>query len=107
MKLQSITPHDQSILGELEISTTEDVARAVSKAKKAFETWQFTPIDERISYIKKFRERVAVQKHELAKLISQEMGKPLNQAIGEIEMELPYIDYYIEKGPENLKDEVV
>lgn len=107
MKLQSITPHDQSILGELQISTADDVARAVSKAKKAFETWQFTPIEERISYIKTFRERVQVHKHELAMLISQEMGKPLNQALGEIEMELPYIDYYIESGAENLKEEIV
>jgi len=107
MKLQSINPHDQSVLGELEVSTAEEVAAVVSKAKKAFETWQFTPIEERISYIKKFRESVEARKDELAKLISQEMGKPLSQATGEIEMELPYIDYYIEQGPENLKEEIV
>lgn len=107
MNLQSLNPHNQSVVGELEISTAEDVFSAVSKAKMAFETWQFTPIEKRISYIKKFRESVETHKDELAKLISQEMGKPLNQAVGEIDMELPYIDYYIEQGPENLKEEIV
>src|SRR5579871_2011298 len=107
MKLQSINPHDQSLVGELAVSTPQDISHAVARARKAFDTWQFTSIEDRIGYIKKFRELLVLHKEELAKLITQEMGKPLNQAQAEIDMELPYIDYYIEKGAENLGKEVV
>ena len=107
MKLQSINPHDQSVVGKLEISTKQDVDRAISKAKKAFETWRFTPIKKRIEYIKKYRQKVEKNKDEIARLTTLEMGKPLNQSLDDIPWEIEFLDYYIDKGAENLADEVV
>ena len=107
MKLQSINPHDQSVVGELEISTQQDVTAAISKAKKAFESWRFTPIKKRIKYIKIYREKIVENKEKLARLTTLEMGKPLNQSLDDIGWELQFIDYYIDKGTENLADEVV
>lgn len=34
MKLKSINPHDQSIVGEIKIATKRDVEKAVTRAKK-------------------------------------------------------------------------
>ncbi len=107
MKLQTINPHDQSIVGELEISTSEDVSDAVSRAKTAFLKWKDVPIDERIRYIKKYRDKVAEHKEEIAKLTTLEMGKPIKQSLEDVDFELGFIDYYIEKGKENLANEVV
>lgn len=107
MKLQSINPHDQSVVGEIDISSKKDVDSAVSSARKAFREWSHKAIEERISYIKKFREKVVGDKKEIARLISLEMGKPLAQALDDIDFELGYLDYYIEKGAENLSDETV
>lgn len=107
MKLKSVNPHDQSVVGELEISTSNDVAEAVSKAHIAFDKWRFTPIEERIEYIKKYRKLIEEHKDELAKLVTLEMGKPLSQSQDDIPWELEYIDYYIEKGAENVADETI
>lgn len=107
MKLQSINPHDQSVVGELEISSPDDVRRAVEKAKAAFTQWRDISIDRRIEFIKKYRDKVAGHKEEIAKLTTLEMGKPIKQSREDIDFELGFIDYYIEKGKENLADESV
>lgn len=107
MKLKSITPHDQSVVGEVEVSTVQEVLDAVEKAQIAFETWQYLPISSRLEFIQKYREYIVKHKQELAKLITLEMGKPLAQSEEDIDWELGFIDYYIEKGAENLSSETV
>lgn len=107
MKLQSINPHDQSVVGELEISTKADVKAAVEKARNAFWSWRFIPIEERVEYIKKFRNKIVENKEKIAKLTTLEMGKPIQQSLSDVDWELSFIDYYIEKGPIFLSDETV
>lgn len=107
MKLKSINPHDQSIVGELEVSSKQEVETVVRKAKEAFKTWKFVPIKERVRYIKKFRTLVSKNRNKFAKLITLEMGKPIEQSLDEVDGELGFIDYYIKNGPKFLADETV
>lgn len=107
MKLQSINPHDQSVVGEVEVSTKSDVENAVKKAKKAFGTWRFTPIEKRVDCLKKFRQKVVEHQEEIVKLVTLEMGKPIKQSRDDIPWELEFIDYYINEGPKALADETV
>ena len=107
MKLKSINPHDQSIVGELKISTQQEIKRAVKKAKEVFLQWKELPITKRVEYIKKFRQEVGRNKEKIAKLTTIEMGKPLRQSINDIEGELKFLDFYIKKGPQYLSDEVI
>ena len=107
MKLKSINPHDQSVVGEIEISSRQEVKEAVKKAKEAFLQWKDLSVTERVDYIRRFREKVDENKEKIAKLMTLEMGKPLQQSLDEVDGELKFLDYYIEKGPEYLSDEVV
>ncbi len=107
MKLQSINPHDQSVIGELEITTQDRILETVAKAKSAFKTWRFSPISERAEYLKKYRQKVADHQEELAKRVSQEMGKPLRESREEVAAELEFIDYYANEGPKALGDKRV
>lgn len=107
MKLQSVNPHDQSIVGEIEVSTVEDVDLTVKKAREVFNKWRHLPVQERIEYIRRYRDKVAEQKEEIAKLTTLEMGKPLRQSLEDIDFEVAFIDYYIQKGAGNLADEEV
>lgn len=107
MKLQSINPHDQSIVGELEISTPQEVKDTVRKAKIAFQSWSNLSVGERVEYIASFKEKIAQNKEKIAKLTTQEMGKPLSQSLDDVEWELDFIDYYIKNGPKFLADEIV
>jgi len=107
MKLQSINPHDQSIIGELEMSTQQEVKEVVKKAKEAFGQWKDLSVIERIEYVKRFKAKVVENKEKIAKLTTLEMGKPLQQSIDDVEGELEFLDYHIKKAPEYLADEIV
>lgn len=107
MIIQSINPHNQSVVGELKASTKEDVENTVKKAKDAFVFWKNLPIKERIEYIKKYKKEVKKYKKEIAKTTTLEMGKPIRQSIDDVEWEIEFLDYYIKNGPKFLKDETV
>jgi len=107
MKLKSINPHNQSAVGELKVSTQQDIKEVVAKAKKAFEWWKNLSVGERVEYLKKFRIKVAKNKKKIARLTTLEMGKPRQQSLDDVNWELKFLDYYIEKGPKYLADETV
>lgn len=107
MKLQSINPHDQSVVGEVDISTEKEVKQAVKKARDAFGLWRDLSIRDRVEFIRKYKQALIDHKDEMANLITLEMGKPLSQSLEDIDFELGFVDYYINKAEENLADEVV
>lgn len=107
MKLQSINPHDQSVVGEIDISTDKEIDKSIQKAGQTFKAWKNTPIAKRISYLKTYKEKIATNKEKLARLVSLEMGKPLQQSLDDIDAELPFIDYYRENAKNFLADETV
>src|SRR3989344_669008 len=107
MKLKSVNPHNQSIVGELEISTKPKIEKTVYKAKKAFEKWRFVAVEKRVRYIKKYRTFILKNKEKLAKLTTLEMGKPIIQSFQDVDWEVEFLDYYIKFGPKFLKEKTV
>lgn len=107
MKIKSINPHDQSAVGELKISTSDEISKAVSKARRAFENWKEISVGERCAYVENLTSLLQKNKDRLAKLITLEMGKPLEQSLSEVESELEFIRYYVKNGPKFLADETI
>ena len=72
-----IDPSNEEICAEISLGGKKDVDKAVSAAKKAFETWAFSKKEERLDLLEKLY--VVYKKHwaEMAKLISLEMGAPM------------------------------
>ena len=65
-------------------STEADCAKAVQAAKKGQKFWAKRPMHERAKILMKFVSLVEKHKDELAKLLSDETGKPITEAYGEI-----------------------
>lgn len=107
MKIQSVNPHDQSIVGQLKISTQNEIKEKVKKARLTLESWKEYSIKDRCRFIEKFKDKIILNKNELAKLMTLEMGKPLQQSLSEIESELEFIDYYVVNGPKFLADKTI
>lgn len=80
----SISPNDDSVIWQGNSSSEKDVSDCVILAKEAEQNWQKKTVDERISYIKKFTEIVKSNKQKLAETISIEIGKPLWEALTEV-----------------------
>ena len=69
---------------QVRLATTSDVDAAVAAAKAAFPEWAATSMTKRVQIMFKFRELLEAKKSELAAIITEEHGKVLSDAMGEI-----------------------
>ncbi|MFQ5562231.1 MAG: succinylglutamate-semialdehyde dehydrogenase [Parvularculaceae bacterium] len=72
----SIDPATGATVFEGRAANREDVAEAVRAACEAFPRWALTPLRKRIEVLERFRDIVQRNSNELARLISEETGKP-------------------------------
>jgi malonate-semialdehyde dehydrogenase (acetylating)/methylmalonate-semialdehyde dehydrogenase len=78
---------------EVVLAESADVDAAVSAAKTAFETWQEASLSKRTKILFNFRELVNNRTKQLAEIISDEHGKVLSDAAGEVQRGLEVIEF--------------
>ena len=79
-----MNPATNELIDTVPESSKLDCDKAVEAAHVAQKEWTKKPIHERASILMKFVSIVESHKDELAKLLSDETGKPISEAIGEI-----------------------
>ncbi|MGH2565425.1 MAG: aldehyde dehydrogenase family protein, partial [Ginsengibacter sp.] len=84
-KLQVISPIDGNLLSEVPMSSAAEMNKAVNAAKAAFPGWSRTPIKERVQVFFRYKYLLEKNMEELAKLVSEENGKTMGEAVAEIE----------------------
>lgn len=83
------------------------VSRVLSRSDGAFATWRASPVSERAQYLMRIADAYEARQEELARLISTEMGKPMKEAVGEVQLAGAIYRWYGEHGPDLLKREVL
>src|SRR5699024_867969 len=76
----------------------DDVVRAVNCASYAFQSWRNSTGETRYHVLKDIYNIILENKEELAKTLSQENGKPYNDALGEILFGASYLLWYAEEA---------
>ncbi len=98
----TVTSHDpaapDTVVGELQQSTVADTERAITSAQSAQTTWANTPGPERGAYLRATAGRLEKRQDSLAELLSQEEGKTLSEAAGEVQRAIDIFYYYAEKA---------
>src|SRR5436190_16193175 len=79
--------------GQVDFATAEEVDKAVQAAKTAFVTWRQVSLAKRAELFFRIRELVHERREEVAKLLTQEHGKVLSDAIGEVTRGLEVIEF--------------
>jgi malonate-semialdehyde dehydrogenase (acetylating)/methylmalonate-semialdehyde dehydrogenase len=74
------------------LATENDINTAITAAATAFPTWRDTSLARRQAIIFRFRELLTTRKNELAHIITNEHGKVLSDAAGEIGRGLEIVD---------------
>jgi acyl-CoA reductase-like NAD-dependent aldehyde dehydrogenase len=87
-------PANGEKVGSVPKGGREDVKRAVDAAKEAFKKWSETPALDRSRLLFKIAEMVRAESDGLAKMLTTEQGKPLNEAKGEIGSFANSCEYY-------------
>ena len=72
-----INPANEEPVGRISLGSAEDVNKAVAAAKRAFDTWSQTSIDERKAILDKIIAIYQRRLGDMAETISSEMGAPI------------------------------
>jgi len=75
----------KEVLGVFPKSGKEDVDEAVKAARKAFESWRLVPAPKRGDILRKVGDLLVARKEELARQMTQEMGKVLAETRGDVQ----------------------
>lgn len=102
MKLKSINPSNNAVLGEVGVSTQADIDAKVKAARAAQQPWRDLGIEGRNQILRRFYDLLEKHKRELAELQSEEMGMIINEAVGDIEGSIDYLRWYSDHAAEHL-----
>lgn len=97
---ESLNPSDESCVGRFPNSTPSEVDFAVNSAKSAFHGWKSLSRLERAEYILKLCSFLESSKDRIARLISLETGKSLNESMAEVIESLHMAQYCFGRGRE-------
>ncbi len=93
---------------EYDAATDLQVQQAIASASDAYRNWsRSTSVAERAALIGRVADLYRERTDELADIIVREMGKPRDQAVGEVEFSADIYQYYADNGVEFLKDEPI
>ncbi|MBE1553931.1 NAD-dependent succinate-semialdehyde dehydrogenase [Sporosarcina limicola] len=76
----------------------EEAKAAIDAAAKAFSSWSKKTVYERSELLMKWHDLLLEHKEEVAVILTKEMGKPLHEAIGEIEYSASFISWFAEEA---------
>ena len=79
-----LNPATEEILTDCPRSSEEQLNEAVLAAKNAFSSWSQTQIQERKEIVLKIADIVEANAQELAQILTEEQGKPIGDATGEV-----------------------
>lgn len=105
--LQTINPATNELIGEYREHSFEEVELFIQEANLAQEQWKTTEFSRRSSLLKELANQLEEKKEALAELMTEEMGKPLKQGVGEIEKCAWLCRYYADNAEGFLSDEHV
>ncbi len=87
--------------------TPDEAGAAIAQCHQTWRSWRATPFGERATLMNKVAAILRERKHELARLMAVEMGKPLKQGIAEAEKCAWVCEYYAANAEAHLAPEVV
>ncbi|KAA0109039.1 NAD-dependent succinate-semialdehyde dehydrogenase [Mycolicibacterium sp. P9-22] len=104
---QTINPRTGAVIAEYTMMTDAEVAAALDRADNAYGKWASGTSEQRAVVLTRIAQGHRDRRAELAEAMSIEMGKPIAQAEGEVELSASIFDYYAAEGPRLLADEYI
>jgi succinate-semialdehyde dehydrogenase / glutarate-semialdehyde dehydrogenase len=103
-----VDPATGDVVKEYPTATDEQMEQALASASRAFREWsKKSTLDERVALIRRVADLHNERKDELAKIIQREMGKPLDQSVGEVEFSASIYEFYADNAAKFLDDEPI
>jgi aldehyde dehydrogenase (NAD+) len=93
--LISHSPVDGSEIGRVTCTTRAEYDRVIEAAEAAYISWRAIPAPKRGEIVRQFGEKLRHYKTELGTLVSYEMGKSLQEGLGEVQEMIDICDFAV------------
>lgn len=107
MKFSSINPTSEHAIAEYETMSYGTIGEILESSHITYNSWKNTSIDEKKLLFRSLADVLRLRKDEFAKLMVTEMGKPIKQALGEVEKCAWTCEVYADNVDDWLKSEIV
>jgi len=103
-----VDPATGETIKEYPTITDAELDAAIGRAHAAHDGWsKGTTVEERAALIRRVGELHTERRQALAEIISREMGKPIEQALGEVDFSAAIYEYYADNAVALLADEPI
>ena len=107
MKLISTNPsRNYEIIGGVEVSTKEQIKKAIKQARDTFSKWADLPVTKRCELLTSFIKIAEKRSEEIARIITLETGRTIVSARGNVSEGIEYFNAYIEIAGQYLSPKV-
>ena len=93
--IESFSPVDGKLIASVKSATATDYETVVKKAQEAFIPWRTMPAPKRGEIVRQLAERIRFYKEPLGQLVSYEMGKSLQEGLGEVQEMIDICDFAV------------
>jgi succinate-semialdehyde dehydrogenase/glutarate-semialdehyde dehydrogenase len=96
--LDVLNPATGKTIGTVAHAAIADLDRALAAAQKGFEVWRDTTVYERAAVMRRAAALLRERAEEIARLLTQEQGKPLGEAKVEVNAGAEIIEWFADEG---------
>jgi succinate-semialdehyde dehydrogenase/glutarate-semialdehyde dehydrogenase len=96
--LPVINPADESVVADVAHGTAADAQRAIEAAARAFPQWRASSAYDRAKILKKTADLMRDRADRIARILTQEQGKPLTEARMEVLHAADTFEWFAEEG---------
>jgi succinate-semialdehyde dehydrogenase/glutarate-semialdehyde dehydrogenase len=107
MSIQSVNPYNNQVIKSFEEDSEDKVNQVLEMAGDTFRFWKKTTFAYRSELMRKAANILRSKAQAFAKLMAQEMGKPIKEGIEEVNKCALTCDYYADNAEKFLQDEVI
>lgn len=103
--MKIINPATEELIKDVQEDSRTSIQQKFEAAKKAQKAWAKVPLKDRIACISKFNELMLADADKIAADLTSEVGKPLDQAKGEINGGVGRSQYFVDNSEKYLTEE--
>ena len=93
--IESFSPVDGKLIGSVSVTSKKDYEKVVNTAQKAFAEWRLFPAPKRGEIVRQYGMELRKYKESLGQLVSYEMGKSLQEGLGEVQEMIDICDFAV------------
>jgi len=94
-KIDSVSPADGQLIASVNAATEAEYEAVILKAQEAFKVWRTIPAPKRGEVVRQLAEKLREYKQPLGELVSYEMGKSLQEGLGEVQEMIDICDFAV------------